>query len=96
MATLDGNLVQRTRCAYFRGGEPFACNKQGRAAVSQRSPKTPMGRYGGFLDSPHHAAANLARRGTGADRPAAAIANAVFHATGRRVRGLPIRIGHLL
>lgn len=27
---------------------------------------------------------------------AAAIANAVFHATGRRVRELPIRIEHLL
>jgi xanthine dehydrogenase YagS FAD-binding subunit len=28
MATLGGNLLQRTRCAYFRGGEPFACNKR--------------------------------------------------------------------
>ena len=28
MATLGGNLMQRTRCAYFRGGEPFACNKR--------------------------------------------------------------------
>jgi xanthine dehydrogenase YagS FAD-binding subunit len=27
-ATLGGNLLQRTRCAYFRGGEPFACNKR--------------------------------------------------------------------
>ena len=25
---LGGNLLQRTRCAYFRGGEPFACNKR--------------------------------------------------------------------
>jgi xanthine dehydrogenase YagS FAD-binding subunit len=30
MATLGGNLLQRTRCAYFRGGEPFACNKRKR------------------------------------------------------------------
>lgn len=28
MATIGGNLLQRTRCAYFRGGEPFACNKR--------------------------------------------------------------------
>jgi xanthine dehydrogenase YagS FAD-binding subunit len=28
MATAGGNLLQRTRCAYFRGGEPYACNKR--------------------------------------------------------------------
>src|SRR3981189_2208818 len=28
MASPCGNLLQRTRCAYFRGGEPFACNKR--------------------------------------------------------------------
>ena len=28
MATVGGNLLQRTRCAYFRIGEPFACNKR--------------------------------------------------------------------
>jgi xanthine dehydrogenase YagS FAD-binding subunit len=28
MASLGGNLLQRTRCAYFRGGEPFPCNKR--------------------------------------------------------------------
>ncbi len=28
MATIGGNLLQRTRCAYFRFGEPFACNKR--------------------------------------------------------------------
>jgi xanthine dehydrogenase YagS FAD-binding subunit len=28
MATLGGNLLQRTRCAYFRFGPPFACNKR--------------------------------------------------------------------
>jgi xanthine dehydrogenase YagS FAD-binding subunit len=28
MASLGGNLLQRTRCAYFRGGAPFACNKR--------------------------------------------------------------------
>lgn len=27
-ATVGGNLLQRTRCAYFRGGEPFPCNKR--------------------------------------------------------------------
>src|SRR5246127_1935278 len=28
MASLGGNLLQRTRCASFRGGEPFARNKR--------------------------------------------------------------------
>ena len=28
MATLGGNLLQRTRCSYFRHGEPYACNKR--------------------------------------------------------------------
>jgi xanthine dehydrogenase YagS FAD-binding subunit len=28
MATLGGNLLQRTRCTYFRGGATFACNKR--------------------------------------------------------------------
>jgi xanthine dehydrogenase YagS FAD-binding subunit len=28
MASVGGNLLQRTRCAYFRFGEPFACNKR--------------------------------------------------------------------
>jgi xanthine dehydrogenase YagS FAD-binding subunit len=28
MATLGGNLLQRTRCSYFRGGAPFPCNKR--------------------------------------------------------------------
>src|SRR5260370_16900880 len=28
MASVGGNLLQRTRCAYYRGGEPFACNKR--------------------------------------------------------------------
>jgi xanthine dehydrogenase YagS FAD-binding subunit len=28
MATLGGNLLQRTRCAYFRGGSEFPCNKR--------------------------------------------------------------------
>ncbi len=28
MATVGGNLLQRTRCAYFRGGGEFACNKR--------------------------------------------------------------------
>jgi xanthine dehydrogenase YagS FAD-binding subunit len=28
MASVGGNLLQRTRCAYFRGGAPFACNKR--------------------------------------------------------------------
>jgi xanthine dehydrogenase YagS FAD-binding subunit len=28
MASLGGNLLQRTRCAYFRGGEQFTCNKR--------------------------------------------------------------------
>jgi xanthine dehydrogenase YagS FAD-binding subunit len=28
MASLGGNLLQRTRCAYYRSGEPFACNKR--------------------------------------------------------------------
>lgn len=28
MATVGGNLLQRTRCPYYRGGEPYACNKR--------------------------------------------------------------------
>jgi xanthine dehydrogenase YagS FAD-binding subunit len=28
MASLAGNLMQRTRCGYFRGGELFPCNKR--------------------------------------------------------------------
>lgn len=28
MASLGGNLLQRTRCAYYRGGAPYACNKR--------------------------------------------------------------------
>ncbi|MEU8819178.1 xanthine dehydrogenase family protein subunit M [Actinoplanes sp. NPDC048796] len=28
MATIGGNLMQRTRCAYFRGGVPYPCNKR--------------------------------------------------------------------
>jgi xanthine dehydrogenase YagR molybdenum-binding subunit len=28
MATVGGNLLQRTRCAYFRGSPEFACNKR--------------------------------------------------------------------
>ena len=28
MATVGGNLLQRTRCGYFRGGTEFACNKR--------------------------------------------------------------------
>ena len=43
MATLGGNLLQRTRCAYFRGGEPFACNKRrpgsGCAAQARHRPR---------------------------------------------------------
>ena len=28
MASVGGNLLQRTRCAYFRGGDTFPCNKR--------------------------------------------------------------------
>jgi xanthine dehydrogenase YagS FAD-binding subunit len=28
MTSLGGNLQQRTRCAYFRNGAPFSCNKR--------------------------------------------------------------------
>lgn len=28
MASVGGNLLQRTRCAYFRGGEAYPCNKR--------------------------------------------------------------------
>lgn len=44
MATVGGNLLQRTRCAYFRGGEPYACNK--------RSPGSGCSAIGG-LDRGH-------------------------------------------
>ncbi|HTJ38855.1 MAG TPA: xanthine dehydrogenase family protein subunit M [Dactylosporangium sp.] len=40
MATIGGNLLQRTRCTYFRGGAPFPCNKRdpgsGCAAIGGR------------------------------------------------------------
>ncbi|MEU4538018.1 xanthine dehydrogenase family protein subunit M [Streptosporangium sp. NPDC023825] len=32
MATVGGNLLQRTRCAYFRGGPEFPCNKRERGS----------------------------------------------------------------
>ncbi|MEV0381488.1 xanthine dehydrogenase family protein subunit M [Nonomuraea sp. NPDC050643] len=44
MATVGGNLLQRTRCAYFRGGPPFPCNK--------RLPGSGCGAIGG-LDRGH-------------------------------------------
>jgi xanthine dehydrogenase YagS FAD-binding subunit len=44
MATLGGNLLQRTRCAYFRGGDSFPCNK--------RSPGSGCSAIGG-LDRGH-------------------------------------------
>jgi xanthine dehydrogenase YagS FAD-binding subunit len=44
MATVGGNLLQRTRCAYFRGGPPFPCNK--------RRPGSGCGAIGG-LDRGH-------------------------------------------
>jgi xanthine dehydrogenase YagS FAD-binding subunit len=44
MASLGGNLLQRTRCAYFRFGEPYACNK--------RNPGSGCSAIGG-LDRPH-------------------------------------------
>ncbi len=44
MASLGGNLLQRTRCAYFRGGPPFPCNK--------REPGSGCAAIGG-LDRPH-------------------------------------------
>lgn len=40
MATVGGNLLQRTRCAYFRGGDPFPCNK--------RNPGSGCGAIGGI------------------------------------------------
>ncbi|WP_247564162.1 FAD binding domain-containing protein [Bradyrhizobium sp. 151] len=38
VATLGGNLLQRTRCVYFRGVESFACNKRkpGSGCAAQR------------------------------------------------------------
>ncbi len=67
MATLGGNVLQRTRCLYFRDpGEP-ACNK--------RAPGSGCAARGG-VNRKH--------------------ANAVFHATGKRIRDLPIRIEDVL
>jgi xanthine dehydrogenase YagS FAD-binding subunit len=39
MASVGGNLLQRTRCVYFRGGEGLACNK--------RAPGSGCGALGG-------------------------------------------------
>jgi xanthine dehydrogenase YagS FAD-binding subunit len=35
MATVGGNLLQRTRCGYFRGGPAFPCNKRDAAALGE-------------------------------------------------------------
>jgi xanthine dehydrogenase YagR molybdenum-binding subunit len=53
----------------------------------------------GFIDKPDFTFNNAGAKGLGEVSMigvAAAIANAVFHATGRRLRDLPIRIEHLL
>ncbi|GAA1286721.1 hypothetical protein Psi02_53510 [Planotetraspora silvatica] len=44
MATVGGNLLQRTRCGYFRGGPAFPCNK--------REPGSGCAAFGG-LDRGH-------------------------------------------
>jgi xanthine dehydrogenase YagR molybdenum-binding subunit len=52
-----------------------------------------------FIDKPDFKLDSLGAKGLGEvamSGVAAAIANAVHHATGRRVRDLPIRIEHLL
>ncbi|ORE97505.1 xanthine dehydrogenase family protein molybdopterin-binding subunit [Aurantimonas sp. 22II-16-19i] len=53
----------------------------------------------GFIDRPDPLANSLGAKGLGEVAMvgvSAAVANAVFHATGRRIRELPIRIEHLL
>jgi xanthine dehydrogenase YagR molybdenum-binding subunit len=52
-----------------------------------------------FIDTPDTKFNDMGVKGLGEVAPAAvapAIANAVYHATGRRLRDLPIRIEHLL
>ncbi|HZZ58101.1 MAG TPA: xanthine dehydrogenase family protein molybdopterin-binding subunit [Opitutaceae bacterium] len=52
-----------------------------------------------FVDQPDHFSGDFGVKGVGEigiTGVAAAIANAVYHATGRRVRELPIRIEHLI
>ncbi|WP_206933518.1 FAD binding domain-containing protein [Roseococcus thiosulfatophilus] len=56
MATIGGNLLQRTRCAYFRFGAPFACNK--RAPGSGCSAMDGMDRPLALLGTSRHCIAN--------------------------------------
>ena len=52
MASLGGNLLQRTRCAYFRHGEPFACNKRnpGSGCAAQEGSNRGHALLGGSAD----------------------------------------------
>jgi xanthine dehydrogenase YagR molybdenum-binding subunit len=53
----------------------------------------------GFVDRPDPLANSVGTKGLGEVAmvgAAAAIANAIFHATGKRLREMPIRIEHLL
>jgi hypothetical protein len=36
MASIGGNIMQRTRCAYFRDGDDLPCNKRSRAPAAPR------------------------------------------------------------
>jgi CO/xanthine dehydrogenase FAD-binding subunit len=84
MATVGGNLLQRTRCPYFRD-----------VSVNADVPDIDVIMID--EDDPH--VNDVGAKGIGEIGivgAGAAIANAVYHATGRRIRDLPITLEKLL
>ena len=101
MATIGGNLLQRTRCRYFRetifdGTGRIANATLGDYLVPVNADVPDLDVV--FVGEPDRFNA-LGVKGVGEIGiigVAAAIANAVYHATGRRFRSLPITIDQLL